>query len=299
MKLTINNKIRSVFVGEKRSKSIMNLKFKVKDMLISFKLDLKKLKQHGIGPCKVETLQKMIPERFIANCLQFNIDPIDWLKAATKYPQLLSMLPETINTNIESAAKLLGLNKDVYLRAALRQPSLFCFSPETIYKNIEKASIFLGINQKLFIRAALNTPSLFYQSPETIKNNIGGSAELLGLSNEQYINMCILKSSLFTMQPQTVWGNFMTLSLLFDNRKEAIDRVKYAPTYLTSSQEHNIIHLIARKITGNKTNLLNNPRTYLEEYFAARPEAWNMMQRILNRFEELNSKWKKEFKPPI
>ena len=58
----------------------------------------------------------------------------DYVRSALKFPSLFYYKPTTLNKNIESSSKLLGLSKKDFIKAALKYPQLFYLKPEGLYK---------------------------------------------------------------------------------------------------------------------------------------------------------------------
>ena len=257
-----------------------------------------------------ETLREIIPPRFITNVANLGVSPKEWMKAALKRPQLFYQLPETIDKNITEAAALLGLEKEDYIKVALKQPQLFYQSPETINRNITETANLLGIeNKRDYIKAALKQPSLFCQSPETIDKNITESANLLGIEDKrdyikatlrapslfailpetvntnieeaatrlgftkaQYLDIALRQPPLFYCSPVTVSENFKVVKILAGNSDDiAREMVADLPCLLAYAEERNLLHYIARQITGRKTNLINNPQEIIIEYTKQHP----------------------------
>ncbi len=234
------------------------------------------------------TLREVIPERFVQNVRNLDLDPQEWKRAILKHPQLFYQLPETVNANIEQAAEKLGVSKAQYTKSALRQPSLFSFSPETINTNIEQAAEKLGVSKAQYVEAALkqpslfsfspetvNThveqaaeklgvskaqytktalrqPSLFAQSPETVNTNIEQAAEKLGVSKAQYVEAALKQPSLFTMSPGTIENKYKLYSKLINGpQREVSNRFLRLPALLTYAPERILAHYALAKLKGN------------------------------------------------
>jgi hypothetical protein len=110
---------------------------------------------------KKEGFSEWLKNNFQENIKNLSLTPEDWKKCCLEHPKLFTISPETINNNIEGAARLLELSKEEYIN-----------------------------------KAALKNPSLFAQSPEKVNSNIEGAAKLLELSKEEYINKAALKNYL-------------------------------------------------------------------------------------------------------
>jgi hypothetical protein len=74
----------------KINEMLAGLSFEVNGIKISFnKQEIKLIRAEiFLGSYCVETLQKIIPERFIKNCIQFDVVPEEWKKICLKRPQL-------------------------------------------------------------------------------------------------------------------------------------------------------------------------------------------------------------------
>ena len=217
-----------------------------------------------------ETINRNITE----TATLLGLEKEDYIKAALKDPSLLCRSPETTNGNITDTADLLGIeDKRDYIKAALKQPSLFYQSPETTNRNITDTADLLGIEDKKdYIKAALRAPSLFAILPETVNTNIEEAAVRLGFAKAQYLDIALRQPPLFYRSPVTVSENFKVVKILAGNSDNiAREMVADLPRLLTYAEERNLLHYIARQITGGETNLINNPQEIIIEYTKQHP----------------------------
>ncbi len=159
----------------------------------------------------------------------------DYIKAALKQPQLFTLSPTTIASNIRGvvdAFKDAGLTEKDYIKAALKQPPLFYQSPTTIANNIRgvvDAFKDAKLTEKDYIKAALKQPPLFTLSPTTIASNIRGVVDAFkdaGLTEKDYIKAALKHPPLFYQSPTTINAHIHYWVAVMDRQQHIQGRVE-------------------------------------------------------------------------
>ena len=102
------------------------------------------------------------------------------------------------------------MTRETMLKACLSQPSLLTLAPETIESNVNgfverfKGD---GVTRETMVNACLSQPSLFYRDPEAIESNVNGLVERfadMGLSRGKTLETYLKSPTLLTFSPATV-----------------------------------------------------------------------------------------------
>ena len=250
-----------------------------------------------------QTLLAIIPERFKRNAENFEITLGEWKKAALIRPQLLIQKPETLEANIIESANRFNVSKESFVKAALDKPQLFYQKPETLEANIIESARRFNVSKEVFGEAALKQPQLFCQKPETLEANIIESARKLEIDKEVFIGMSLNNPVLFSSSPQTLKNKFDLKSrLLFLDDDETRKRIVARPNSLNYSPERDILHYLAKKITGKeKINFSKSPIEIISDYFLEREDAESAQQwqRAARYFDALSKKKRKTIRRNI
>ena len=242
---------------------------------------------------KPETLEANI----IESANRFNVSKESFVKAALDRPQLFSQKPETSESNIIESARRFNISKEAFVKAALDKPQLFYQKPETLEANIIESARRFNVSKEVFGEAALKQPQLFCQKPETLEANIIESARKLEIDKEVFIGMSLNNPVLFSSSPQTLKNKFDLKSrLLFLDDDETRKRIVARPNSLNYSPERDILHYLAKKITGKeKINFSKSPIEIISDYFLEREDAESAQQwqRAARYFDALSKKKRK------
>ena len=251
------------------------------------------LEQSTLFTQKPETSESNI----IESARRFNISKEAFVKAALDKPQLFYQKPETLEANIIESARRFNVSKEVFVKAALGLPPLFTQKPETLEANIIESARRFNVSKEVFGEAALKQPQLFCQKPETLEANIIESARKLEIDKEVFIGMSLNNPVLFSSSPQTLKNKFDLKSrLLFLDDDETRKRIVARPNSLNYSPERDILHYLAKKITGKeKINFSKSPIEIISDYFLEREDAESAQQwqRAARYFDALSKKKRK------
>ena len=233
----------------------------------------------------------------IESAKRFNVPKEVFIKAALDKPQLFYQKPETLEANIIESAKRFNVPKEVFVKAALNQPPLFTQKPETLEANIIESARRFNVPKEAFSEAALKQPQLFCQKPETLEANIIESARRLEIDREVFIGMSLNNPVLFCSSPQTLKNKFDLKSrLLFRDDDETRKRIVARPNSLNYSPERDILHYLAKKITGKeKINFSKSPIEIISDYFLERedPGSARQWQRAARYFDTISKNKRK------
>jgi len=251
------------------------------------------LEQSTLFTQKPETSESNI----IESAKRFNVPKEVFIKAALDKPQLFYQKPETLEANIIESAKRFNVPKEVFVKAALNQPPLFTQKPETLEANIIESARRFNVPKEAFSEAALKQPQLFCQKPETLEANIIESARRLEIDREVFIGMSLNNPVLFCSSPQTLKNKFDLKSrLLFRDDDETRKRIVARPNSLNYSPERDILHYLAKKITGKeKINFSKSPIEIISDYFLERedPGSARQWQRAARYFDTISKNKRK------
>jgi hypothetical protein len=150
-----------------------------------------------------------------------NISQDQFVAAALKQPPLFCLKPETIASNVERSAALLGFVKAKFISTAIKQPPLFYLDPLTIANNVARSAALLGLDSQTLTIAASRQPQLLSQKPETLNANIERSAALLGIAKRDYTAAALKQPQLFCQKPETINANVERSAAKLDIVKES------------------------------------------------------------------------------
>ena len=239
----------------------------------------------------------------IESARRFNISKEAFVKAALEQSTLFTQKPETSESNIIESARRFNISKEAFVKAALDKPQLFYQKPETLEANIIESARRFNVSKEVFGEAALKQPQLFCQKPETLEANIIESARKLEIDKEVFIGMSLNNPVLFSSSPQTLKNKFDLKSrLLFLDDDETRKRIVARPNSLNYSPERDILHYLAKKITGKeKINFSKSPIEIISDYFLEREDAESAQQwqRAARYFDTLSKKKRKTIRRNI
>ena len=182
------------------------------------------------------------------------------------YPQMASLLPQTICQNVENISKILDIEPRDFITAGMKQPQLFARNPQSLTENMLKTCQLLNVMPHELTTAYLKQPTLFYLLPEYLNKNVTQTAHLFGCSKSDVVRSGLKFPQLFYAQPSTVGKKYRFYRQMF---KHGLIRLTNEENTPENIQKYLLKNALAIMLGMDNLHLRCAYGRYLKQYTGA------------------------------
>lgn len=223
------------------------------------------------GTLRYGQLLSFQPTKLVSNLSKqaelLQVDKDKYIEVVIRlYPQMASLLPQTIGQNVDNIAKILDIEPRDFIIAGMKQPQLFARNPQSLTENMLKTCQLLNVTSRELTTAYLKQPSLFYLLPEYLNKNVTQTAHLFGCSKSDVVEAGLKFPQLFYAQPTTVGKKYRFYRQMF---KHGLIRLTNEENTPENIQKYLLKNALAIMLGMDNLHLRCAYGRYLKQYTGA------------------------------